>query len=85
MTETEFKLICLEDDRHKAVSTLVALDRDFNHDRRQLEDGRSYDLDTLSIDELKTLLLISYDQMQYVLDEVHKAAEKVTALERRVL
>lgn len=80
--ELEFRLICMEDDRHRAIAAVKALDHDLDHDRRKLDDGRSYDLATLDAEALRELLEIAYDNLAYVLGQVHKTAEKVSGYER---
>lgn len=76
----EFELLVMEDKKHKASSLITGLDYDLEHDRRNLADGMSYDLDDIDVDDLRTLLKCAYNDLDYVLKQVHKVAEKASLL-----
>ena len=80
--ELEFRLFCMENDRHCAIAAIRGLDHDLDHERTMLADGRSYDLKELDREGLETLLLIAYDELEHVLMQVHKTAERVAEYER---
>ena len=67
-------------DKRRVVTMLIKLDNDFNAERDNLAAGREYDLDDVDVETLKTLLLNAWDDLEYVLDEVRREANKARKL-----